>query len=132
MLVEKLVERVGGEAEALEQQAKMGWDESRRREKELRVEIERLREALEFYADERRYAYAHEQWVGELGLADAILDDCGEIARGALALRGADERQPQKQTCSDCYGKGLTDQDDRPGILLPADECPRCRGTGER
>lgn len=33
--------------------------------------------------------------------------------------------------CADCQGKGLTGQDGRPGIVLPAEECRTCRGTGK-
>jgi len=50
-------------------------------------------------------------------------------ARRALADQGA---SPVK--CPDCYGKGLTDQDDGLGILLNVDgsttECRTCRGSG--
>ena len=34
-------------------------------------------------------------------------------------------------TCPTCYGKGLDGQDERPGIVLPANECRTCRGTGK-
>ena len=32
--------------------------------------------------------------------------------------------------CPDCRGKGLDGQDPGPGLMLPADECRRCNGTG--
>ena len=35
------------------------------------------------------------------------------------------------EECPACYGKGLTGQDQYPGLKLPADECPVCKGTGQ-
>lgn len=58
---------------------------------------------------------------------DALRLRSAALLRGRTLGRGS---IPMRE-CPDCYGKGLTGQDDRPGLLLPAFDCPRCRGTGE-
>lgn len=66
------------------------------------------------------------------GASEQARDAAVERARAALdGLVGLHPEQPQK--CPRCYGKGLENQDDRPGILLgPLGEmeCRECGGSG--
>jgi hypothetical protein len=106
-------------------EAKAGYDSAL---SQLRARVTELEEAL------RKYGMHIIECDKNLAGGEADANDwqrafdeapcsCGYDA--ALAAAGEGEA-----TCPACYGKGLTDQDDRPGILLPAEECPRCRGTG--
>jgi hypothetical protein len=98
------------------------------------AEIERLRFALAFYADERRYLGAN-QWCPDetdayqpegLGYRLDVTRDYGNIARKALNHDG-----PANQTtiCKICDGSGLIDP------MLPAHDpanglCETCHGLG--
>jgi DnaJ-class molecular chaperone len=73
-----------------------------------------------------------------LRMADEWESDAQEFDDKAARLRAkveavrsaATETEQGRETCPDCFGKGLGGQDERPGLLLPANECGRCGGTG--
>jgi len=73
-------------------------------------------------------------WFRQVGVQrhPAITGDmCCPIHRKPYKQR---TEEAGEQTCPDCYGKGLQNQDDKPGLLLgPLGEfdCMRCRGTGK-
>ena len=78
-------------------------------------------------------AHAREEELREalerIGWHGLTWHEARDVARAALADQGADSGK-----CPDCHGKGLTDQDDKPGIWLNVDgsttECRTCRGSG--
>ena len=79
---------------------------------DLRAEVERLREALrkitqaEWNANTKETPFQFEQRIHRIAA----------------------------MPCPECFGKGLQNQDDQPGILLgPLGEfpCKRCNGTGK-
>ena len=68
-------------------------------------------------------------------IIEASLDDVDTSAPELGARVKAFAKRHVAEDCPDCFGKGLENQDERPGILLgPQGErpCPTCGGTGKK
>jgi len=124
-------------AHAQKEELREAWLERRRSLEDDIGELIAREEGLRKMLYRAEYAARAQENQGNEGDADAIRRDAMRSALGlgigeslpAIADQGA---SPVK--CPDCYGKGLTDQDDGLGILLNVDgsttECRTCRGSG--